>query len=68
MLPNLSSFNILGIFTCIEYTQPDIKLIRGAINMIKSMDYTSAVISVYDNFSTIGDAFSFCYNAIFTGN
>ena len=68
MLSNFSSFNILGIFTCIEYAQPAIKLIRGAINMLKSMDYTSAVISVYDNFSTIGDAFSFCYNAIFPGN
>ena len=68
MLSGLASFNIPGIFTCIEYAQPAIKLIRGAILMIKSMDYTSAVISVYDNFSTIGDAFSFCYNAIFPGN
>ena len=68
MLSGFSSFNILGIFTCIENNQPAIKLIRGAINMLKSMDYTSAVISIYDNFSTIGEAFSSCYNAIFPGN
>lgn len=59
------SFQLAGVFDCIEYAQDAIKVVRDAINMIKSMDYTSAIISVYDNLSLIGDAISYCSNAIF---
>ena len=61
----LGAFNIGGIFTCIENAQPAIKVIRDSINLIKSMDYTSAIINIYDNLSDISNGLSFCFNAIF---
>ena len=61
----LGAFNIGGIFTCIENAQPAIKVIRDSINLIKSMDYTSAIINIYDNLSDISNGISFCFNAIF---
>ncbi len=64
MLPSLGKFKLAGIFECLEYAQDAIKIIRGAVNMIRSMDYTSAVISIYDNLNMIGDALSYCFNAI----
>lgn len=62
---SLFSFKFTGIFECLEYAQPAIEIIRGAINMIRSQDFTTAVISIYDNLSLIGDSLSFCYNSIF---
>ena len=64
----LGAFNIGGIFTCIENAQPAIKVIRDSINLIKSMDYTSAIINIYDNLSDISNGLSFCFNAIFPSN
>lgn len=64
MLPSLGKFKLAGVFECLEYAQDAIKIIRGAVNMIRSMDYTSAIISIYDNLSMIGDALSYCFNAI----
>ena len=61
----LSAFNIKGIFTCIEEAQPTIKVLRNTVNLWRNMDYTSAVINVYDNFQTIADGFTVCINNIF---
>ena len=61
----LSAFNIKGIFTCIEEAQPAIKVLRNTVNFWRNMDYTGAVINVYDNFQTISDGFTVCINDIF---
>ena len=61
----LGAFNIGGIFTCIENAQPAIKVIRDSINLIRSKDYTSAIINIYDNISYISNGISFCFNSIF---
>ena len=61
----LSAFNIKGILTCIEEAQPTIKVLRNTVNLWRNMDYTSAVINVYDNFQTIADGFTVCINNIF---
>ena len=64
----LGAFNIGGIFTCIENAQPAIKVIRDSINLIRSKDYTSAIINIYDNLSDISNGLSFCFNSIFPSN
>ena len=60
----LGAFNIGGIFPCIENAQPAIKVIRDSINLIRNMDYTSAIINIYDNFKIISEGLSFCINSI----
>ena len=64
-IKRLGSFNIMGIFTCIENAQPAIKIVRDNINLIRSMDYTTALVSFYDNIGEIAQALTFCFNAIF---
>ena len=64
-IKRLGSFNIMGIFTCIENAQPAIKIIRDNINLIRSMDYTTAVVNIYDNIGEIAQALTFCFNTIF---
>ena len=64
-IKRFGAFNVGGIFPCIENAQPTIKIIRDSVNLIRSMDYTSAVINIYDNFSTISQGLSFCINSIF---
>ncbi len=64
-IKRFGAFNIGGIFPCIENAQPTIKIIRDSINLIRSRDYTSAVINIYDNFSTISQGISYCVNTIF---
>ena len=64
----LGGFNIAGIFDCIENNQPAIKIIRDSIYFLKSMDYTTAVINIYDNISVISSAVSYCFSAIFPSN
>jgi len=64
-IKRFGAFNIGGIFPCIENAQPAIKIIRDSINLIRSMDYTSAIINIYDNFSTISQGISYCVNTIF---
>ena len=61
----LGAFSINGIFSCIENAQPGIKVIRDTVNLIKSMDYTGALLNVYDNFSAISEGLSYCFNSIF---
>jgi len=61
----LGSFNIRGIFPCIENGQPAIKIIRDSVNFWRNKDYTTAVINIYDNISVISQGFSYCINAIF---
>ena len=60
----LGKFNFLGIFDCIENSQPALILIRNALNLIRSLDFTTAIISIYDNFVVINDALVYCLNAI----
>ena len=64
----LGGFNIAGIFDCIENGQPAIKIIRDSIYFLKSMDYTTAIINIYDNVSVISSAVSYCFSAIFPSN
>ena len=64
----LGGFNIAGIFDCIENGQPAIKIVRDSIYFLKSMDYTTAVINIYDNVSVISSAVSYCFSAIFPSN
>ncbi len=61
----LGAINIGGIFSCLENAQPAIKVIRDTINLIKSMDYTGALINLYDNFSAVSEGLGYCFNSIF---
>ena len=61
----LGAFNIGGIFPCLENAQPAITVIRDSVNLIKSKDYTGALINIYDNLSTITEGLTFCFNSIF---
>ena len=61
----LGAFNIGGIFPCLENAQPAITVIRDSVNLIRSKDYTGALIKIYDNLSTITEGLSFCFNSIF---
>ena len=61
----LGAFNIGGIFSCIENAQPAIVVIRDSVNLIKSRDYTGAIINIYDNFSAISEGLTYCINSIF---
>ena len=61
----LGAFSINGIFPCIENAQPGIKVIRDTVNLLKSKDYTGALLNVYDNFSAISEGLSYCFNSIF---
>ena len=61
----LGAFNIGGIFPCIENAQPAIKVIRDSINLLRSMDYTGAIINLYDNFSAVSQGLSYCINSLF---
>ena len=61
----LGAFDFKGIFPCIENAQPAITVIRDTVNLFRSKDYTGAIINIYDNFSTIAEGLTFCFNSIF---
>ena len=61
----LGAFDINGIFPCFENAQPAINVIRDTVNLFRSKDYTGAIINIYDNFSTIAEGLTFCFNSIF---
>ena len=61
----LGAFDVNGIFPCLENAQPAINVIRDTVNLFRSKDYTGAIINIYDNFSTIAEGLTFCFNSIF---
>ena len=61
----LGTFNVKGIFTCLEQAQPGIKVLRDTVNLWKSRDFTGAVINIYDNFQPLADGITVCINSIF---
>ena len=64
-IQKLATFNIKGIFTCLEEAQPAIKVLRDTVNLWRSQDFTGAVVNIYDNFQILSEGLTVCINSIF---